>query len=681
MDWRTRTWRPTLRVTMAVAIAAMVAFTALALVALTWDGARRGSLLVGEALLDQVAQTAQERVDRYLAEPTHVNTLTAWQLHTGALDPAHLEDWFLTHIGLHPSFTMMGFAEPDGSFLMVRRNADGTLWTKRITMEGGREVTWTERDARRRVVAERLDPADTYDPRTRPWYAGALAAGGPYWTDIYRFFTDDVPGFTAAMPWQQGLEPEGVLAVDVSLEALAGFLEDLEVSAQGRAFLVDPEGRVIGDPEAGPDLPRVSEAAHPALTPLTEVADLSDRSPRSYPVEVAGERWLAAVRPVRSERGEWAVVVVAPVSDFLGEVERLARRNILAAVLLALLAILVSVFLAHRISRSLTALVAETGEVRRLRFDEPVHARSAFREVHEALAAFDHMKRGLRSLQKYMPITLVRMLLESGREPRLGGEQQEVTLLFTDIEGFTTLSEQLGPEELARRLGDYLGHLTREIEGHAGTVLHYLGDGIMAVWGAPAPVPDHPVAACEAALACEAIVAGLWAGEPDAPRFPTRFGLHTATVAVGHYGTSERMAYTALGDGVNLASRLEGLNRFYGTRILVSGATWDRLEGRLEGRLVDTVAVKGRTEPARVYEILGVPGAVAPDLLAARDRYAEGIAHYQSRAWDRAVACFREALALRPADQAAERLIARCTAYAEAPPGEEWAGGFVMETK
>ncbi|MBW2256759.1 MAG: hypothetical protein JRI25_19485 [Deltaproteobacteria bacterium] len=694
--------------TFAVALTAMVVFTAGVIIAVTYANTRSSSLLVSRSILTQVTRVTEERVKGFLQAPAAANELILRDLQSGALDPfdrAGLEARFYNTLTVYSSLNMIAFADEEGDFLMVKRMPDGALWTKDIhqDQEGQRRVVWTERPAgadRTVVSAMREDRADAYDPRVRPWYVGAKATGEPFWTDVYVFFTDKAPGMTASVPLTEDGELIGVVAVDVSLESFSRFLATLDVSERGAVFLVDQRRRVIGNPDLGDlvaetaqeggrtelVLKQADQSGNQALVALASseafAHAVEGRGEQEFiRFEAGGAPHIAALRPIQEGAGDWVIAVVAPEADFLADVERLNRQNLLTALFFSLATVLLSVLLSRRITHSLQRLVSESAKIQALQFDEQVDTHTPFKEVHDALSAFDGMKTGLRSLQKYLPMKLVRVLLENHQEPQLGGDLVEVTVLFSDIAGFTTISEALGPGPVARRLGVYLGGLTRQIQSRQGTVAHYIGDGIMAFWGAPVPVPDHAVQACHAALECADIVAGLWADEPDAPQFHTRFGLHTATVAVGHFGTPERMAYSAMGDGVNLSSRLEGLSKQYGTTILISEDTWNLVSEHFEGRSLDSVRVKGKVKAVTVYELLGVKGAVSDAVLAMKEQYERGLRHYRSREWGAAIGCFDAAVAQVPADRASVVLRERCLDYQVHPPPEGWQGEFTMTVK
>jgi adenylate cyclase len=286
----------------------------------------------------------------------------------------------------------------------------------------------------------------------------------------------------------------------------------------------------------------------------------------------------------------------------------------------------------------------------------------------------------MRALGKYVPVDLVRELYESNREPELGGELTEISLLFSDIEGFTTLAERLTPDALARALGRYLAAMTAGVRSEGGTVDKFIGDSVMAFWNAPSACPDHARRACRAVLACLREARALYAspGWTDLPPLVTRFGLHRATVMVGHFGAPERLSYTALGDGVNLASRLEGLCKQYGVTVLVSETILADVGDEFAFRFIDRVAVKGKRESVRVYELLD-PGADDSALLAQARAYERALGAYFARD-------FAAALAIaegegQGSDPPSRVLAARCRDLIVNPPPDGWDGVFVARAK
>jgi adenylate cyclase len=303
---------------------------------------------------------------------------------------------------------------------------------------------------------------------------------------------------------------------------------------------------------------------------------------------------------------------------------------------------------------------------------------SVVREVHDVRAGLERAKTVVRAMEKYVPLDLVRRLYESNEEPALGGELCVVSLLFTDMEGFTSLSERLTPDELARRLGAYLEVMTEAIERTSGTIDKYIGDAVMAFWNAPAKVERDAEKACEAVLACQRAAADLFASPSwsGLPPVVTRFGLHRAEVMVGHFGAPTRLNYTALGDGVNLAARLEPLCKQYGVTVLASEAVVSEAGSSFAFRRIDRVAVKGKVRGVDVYELLGRYGETIPNLAEA-ERYEQAFEAYLAREFSRAEALLRAQLHDPPSNVLSER----CRLLDAAPPPGDWAGVHVAKTK
>jgi adenylate cyclase len=272
------------------------------------------------------------------------------------------------------------------------------------------------------------------------------------------------------------------------------------------------------------------------------------------------------------------------------------------------------------------------------------------------------------------------------REPeRLGlhGEKRELSILFTDIRGFSTLSEKLEPEELADLLTEHLGSQTSIVFEHKGFVDKYIGDAVMAFWGAPLPTSEHARLACRTALDIAAAMPRLraqWAAR-GLPEVHIGIGIDTGDAVVGNFGSAQRFSYTAISDHVNLASRLEGLNPVYGTKILVSENTHAQIGDEFVCREIDCVRVKGKTQPVTVYELLcrraDDAGGRAAQMAGA---FSQAFMAYRQRRFDQAIAVL-EAVSPNGADPAVLKFIDRCRALVASPPPPEWDGVFTALTK
>jgi adenylate cyclase len=303
------------------------------------------------------------------------------------------------------------------------------------------------------------------------------------------------------------------------------------------------------------------------------------------------------------------------------------------------------------------------------------------REIAKLGHAVDGMKASLRSFGRYVPTDLVRTLLAAGTEARLGGDIRRLSIFFSDVADFTSISEGLAPRPLVAAMGRYFALMTEAISRHHGTVDKFMGDGIMAFFNAPLDLPDHPRQACLAALAAQAALARAAAeNRAGDPVFRTRIGLGLGDVLVGNIGTPERFAYTLLGDEVNLASRLEGLNKLYGTAIIASEEMAAAAGDGFEWRRLDRVAVKGRHQGTLVCELLGERGAVAAEIRTARNLYEAALAAYLTGDFIQAAAGFDATAAVRPNDLAAPMMAERSRALAADPPAD-WTGIHIMHEK
>jgi adenylate cyclase len=299
---------------------------------------------------------------------------------------------------------------------------------------------------------------------------------------------------------------------------------------------------------------------------------------------------------------------------------------------------------------------------------------------HYVLAAKD--KRWLRqAFSRYVSTSLVEIISSNPEQLRLGGEEVEVSVLFSDLIGFTSVSEDLSPESLIHLLNEYFSTMTDIIMNNKGTVDKYIGDAIMAFWGAPLPTTDHAGKACQAALAMKKAIHPLqeiWR-ERGLPLLGARLGIHTGQAIVGNVGSRDRFNYTVMGDTVNLASRLEGVNKIYGTNVLVSESTFKEAGPAFLFREVDLVQVKGRLQPVTIYELLGHQEDL-PDF-PWLETFAAALRSFRHRQWEQAAQLFREVLAHRPNDPPSLCFQKRLKYFQQHPPMPDWHGIYTLNSK
>jgi adenylate cyclase len=286
------------------------------------------------------------------------------------------------------------------------------------------------------------------------------------------------------------------------------------------------------------------------------------------------------------------------------------------------------------------------------------------------------------AFQQYLPPSLINMLLARPELLRLGGEEKELSIMFTDIRGFTSLSEGLSPRELVDLLNEYLSEMTAVIFKHWGTLDKYIGDAIMAFWGSPYPQPDHAERACATALHMLKSLEKLrqnWAAK-GRPLIDIGVGVNSGPVLVGNMGSSVRFNFTIMGDNVNLASRLEGLNKQFATRVIISENTYQKVFEKFVVRELDLIRVKGKKVPVKIYELIApVEEAEAYHNLVSH--FHRALTDYRDGRWEAAIEILEGLLRDYPQDGPSKVLLGRCQDFLAHPPEGSWDGVYVMKTK
>ena len=287
------------------------------------------------------------------------------------------------------------------------------------------------------------------------------------------------------------------------------------------------------------------------------------------------------------------------------------------------------------------------------------------------------------AFSRYIAPDVIAQIMENPESLQLGGESRDITIFFSDVAGFTSISEKLAPVELVALLNEYLSEMTDIIISHGGTIDKYIGDAIMAFYGAPQVYEDHGLRACLAAIDMKRRLRGLQEKWKQSGRLElfARMGINSGKTIVGNMGSALRMDYTAMGDSVNLASRLEGANKVYDTTAIISGHTYDNAKDYIDARRLDTVQVVGKTEAVVIYELIGRKGALPQKSYDMLGLYNQGIDMFGERQWNKAQKCFKNAIDLFPDDGPARLYLARCNEYIKNPPSKGWSGIYKLESK
>ncbi len=296
----------------------------------------------------------------------------------------------------------------------------------------------------------------------------------------------------------------------------------------------------------------------------------------------------------------------------------------------------------------------------------------------------EKLRKGVRSaFENFMDPKVVHEILKEPEDIKLGGEEREVTVYFSDIEEFSSISEKLQPTELIELLNEYLSEMTDQILDHGGFLDKYIGDAIVAAFGVPLEQPDHAVKACLATIDNHKRLCELNSKFKEEGRLQlnARIGLNSGSVLVGNVGSANRLSYTVIGDEVNLGARLEAANKHYGTYIMISERTYELARDHIEARELDKILVVGKEKPVKVYELIDRKGHLQEAKREVLKLYEEGLKLYRKKEWQKAITFFKKALDKDPHDGPSLTYLERCNVYVQDPPPEDWDGVYELTTK
>ncbi|MBY3036331.1 adenylate/guanylate cyclase domain-containing protein [Rhizobium laguerreae] len=545
------------------------------------------------------------------------------------------QEFFLEVLRNVPNATSIYTGYPDGSYLQVisteREDVrqtlaapDGTAFAIRTIARRQRAdvvstLRFLDRDAR--PISERNVEYASFDPRQRPWYQSVVQDGLPVSVGPYVAGTLKVPTLTIAAPMRDN--DQVVVGINIHLQTVSRLLDAQQISPRARAYILDAGDDLVAhsDPAV---MSRIIAIWSRSAGSLQATANNFDKSLdtvarlRRDPafaegglarIDLDGESHLVQIAPV-SLSGLFtgsAVAIVVPMEELVAKAHRLLLHNLLIASAFVIAGVAASVMLSRMVSRSLYRLADEARRIGDLEVDEKGVSHSWISEINTLAGALAASRHAISQFALYVPREVVRRIVNPEGRAVAKAQRQDVTVLFTDIRDFTTISEQHSPEDVVDTLSAYFELLNTIAERHGGTVVQYLGDSIFVMWNAPVPDARHAENGCRCALAMKAAIDELNEANRrnGRPALITRFGLHTGPAVVGSFGAISRQQYTAMGDTINVASRLEGLNKEFNTSILVSSAIHDAVADCFVLRPLGLVPVKGRAEKVDLWELVG----------------------------------------------------------------------------
>lgn len=650
---------------------------------LWWTTARDNSRMLAAEINSQIANTVRIEVGLTLrsAEAAWAAVRTIFvQNVIGTRQADKREFVFLSQLQAQPNISWIFFGWPDGNFFASHRLGDGGL-----------EMIEIDKDIRDRMLRkdryifipgdiqfeERTFTDTNYDPREHAWFKNFMGLQSTGWIEARDLPGSDKTVYTYAGPVDVRRRRQGVLAVAIETDRLSRFLATLVPGEFGAAFILDTTGKVIAVPDAEADEVTPARMGEGKLYEVAMIAgeellgdpETNAAGTLTKRVVIGGVPHAVALTPLGFYG--WRVATVIPEAAFLSDIDRTLINLIYFLIGVVVVATGLAIWLVRRVVANPLADIAEDlSKIERFDVERISRRPSKLSELENLSAATASMAAGLSAFRKYVPTDLVRMLVAEGIKTQPGGDMKQISVLFCDVTGFTGLSEKLGPR-IVRLMEPFFSAAAAAIARNGGTIDKFMGDAVMAFWGAPRKDINHAENACRAALDLVAAVeeAGI---EDDAGNpLRVRIGLNSGEALVGNIGSEERLNYTAIGDVVNVASRLEGANKDYGTLILIGPETRHQAADTVVVRELDTLTVFGRVKELVVYELI----AMADEFEESTEwiqAYERGLAHYRAGQFAQAVTAFKDADQARNGDSASVAMMAHAQALVENPPSDPW---------
>ena len=599
----------------------------------TYSQQKHSLLQMSHQLMSQNSTLINQDINDYL-KPAAVTESVSRLLETGQLNlknAPHLIGFMENILRSYPQLYSIYITDKHGNFIQEQRFLEHAAYTNPILRNSPKGTfciaTLQSPDMQERVIyknkfgatLKEITAKSAFRPLERPWYLGVkqLKADG-YLLDVYKFFDFDKPGITVAYPIKdKDGKFVGVAAADLFIEELNTFLQKNQLSKNSISFIVSHNGELIADSKPETDLSAKMNGKI-ELTPIVSLKIpqivaayqyFKQTQKKQFVYKSQGKTYIANFSIFSyGDTEQWLIGSVAPITDFIGPMQAQIRDTLLFSLLALILGIILIVYVAQKFTKPIAQLAKETHKIKHFHLDEPIHLQTYITEIIMMLDAINSMRTGLKSFSKYVPKDLVRQLIQTGEVAKLKTRRRDITLLFTDITGFSAIAEAMPTKELVQSLSKYLTTIADVIRKYNGTIDKYIGDAVMAFWGAPYPDKDHVSNGCKAALLCLKKIKALntkWQKQ-NKPVFVTRMSLHTGKTLVGNLGSVDRINYTAVGDNVNLAARLEVLNKSLNTSIIVSEEVCLAVKKDFYLRPLLIVTVRGKHKSNMIYELVAL---------------------------------------------------------------------------
>src|SRR3954470_18744276 len=672
-----------IRTAISALVLTSIAVSAVGVHLLWWRTANQVSQTLADTINDQIVAAVADQLQSITTEARSASIAVRALITEKVLDirdEKRRKFVFLSQLQAQPTISWVAFGWPDGEFFAAHKLGDNAVELLTIGADRKLGIERFDYDNGDLKLRDNRVEDTKYLVTEQEWFRGS-----DLWSTLTVHPTGERPA--AAFAVRIGLDDDrsGVLAIIIELTRVSNFLSQLTVGKSASAFILDRDGSAIAAPDANADEVTPLKLEQPtfpvavdAIRQAGSAYDASGSEPFNTAVVRDGKAYKTVLTPI-SFPG-WSLVTVVPESEFLGPVQATIQKLLIGLAVLIVFAGLLSAWLAQRlIATPLIKVMNEIRHVERFDLDKVQRHPSRLTEIENLSGAIGDMAQGLAAFRKYIPADLVKRLISDGNGARLGGSVKAMSVMFIDLAGFTGMSERLGGR-IIPLLSRYFDSVSTQIQATGGTIDKFIGDAVMAFWGAPTANPDHAVDCCRAALACQRAMGEVGLVDDHGQPVRIRIGINSGDMLVSNIGSEVRLNYTVIGDAVNIASRLESTNKQYGSEIILGPETRRLAGNRILVRELDRLAVYGRAGGLQIYELLGMAGEET-DASGWIGRYESGLAAYRAQDFAGAIGHFQKAIDLRGQDAASSAMIERCEQLLRAPPDGSWSDTTVARVK
>ncbi len=568
---------------------------------------------------------------------------------------------------------------------------------------------WIYIDQNKKTLDTETVEKTNFHFKNEEWYKEVEQNHVSYWSDVYLLPHSKSLGLTVSTVSTNEYTNEfaGVIGIDIAIDRLSEILQQNIMGSDSSIFITNDKGELIAHSNSIPSVKDVAEKKttnlilHSSDSKLKKMWDNYLESKKNiFEFDDNGTNFIGVITPFpkiasntdgkeqNNFNKDWKVGSITNENMFIGKIKEVQKKTITVSFLFLLFSALLVVYIANKISNAINILSEEANKIKNFDLSGTNEVKTPIYELRLLNDSIVAMRLNIRTFAKFIPKELVGKLLKHNQNVKVGGRSQLLTLFFTDIANFTSICESYPADKLSTHLSEYFEEVTSIIFKYNGTIDKYIGDAVMGFWGAPNKDKDQALNACKAALAIQKKLRDLnkqWAAQ-DKPVFNTRIGIHVGHAIVGNMGSSDRMNYTALGDNVNLAARLEGTNKIYNTNVIISETTLKEVGENCLVRPLDIVSVKGKQQGVAIYELVGITHG-EPTLLPSKEQVAfcalftKGFQLYMEQRWDESAEAFNSIKKKFGEDYTVDLYLKRCKDFKKNPPSENWNGVITLKEK